>query len=250
MWIILLLIVIAVIGKFIYDNFKHTSAMKKDGGMAVKYAELVDACLTCSGAGILQETLTFISIGGKYTEHGITINYAFWIQHTFNNKLIVKYVLKGPNMPQKVVRQWDFNQTQPQQQMVHMLRECLDELKTVQSHIEDADRSKFISHKYSTLIQRLKMEGANNFNLYKIEVIKDTLLEYEFKLNMKFACYNYVIRFWHGSGKLQVILNSTNFINGKWEFPLNMEQSAMAGKIETDIDEMVTKHHDSTDFYG
>lgn len=59
-----------------------------------------------------------------------------------------------------------------------------------------------------------------------------------------------MIRFWHGSGKLQVILNSTNFINGKWEFPLNMEQSAMADKIETDIDEMVTKHHDSTDFYG
>lgn len=117
-----------IIGKFAYDNISLTLAMKKAGGMAVKYAELVDACLACSGAIILQETTTFISIGGKYTEHNITVDYAFWIQHTFNNKLIVKYVLKGPNMPQRVVQQWDFPQQLLEVDMIKAMKNYLKEL--------------------------------------------------------------------------------------------------------------------------
>lgn len=64
MWIIVFITLVAlIIGKFVYDIIRHTTEMKKAGGMAVKYAELVDGCLACSGARIIQETPTFISIG-------------------------------------------------------------------------------------------------------------------------------------------------------------------------------------------
>ena len=48
MWIIILITLVAlIIGKFAYDNISLTLAMKRAGGMVVKYAELVDACLAC-----------------------------------------------------------------------------------------------------------------------------------------------------------------------------------------------------------
>lgn len=129
MWIIVLITLVGlIIGKFVYDNIRQNSAMKKAGGMAVKYAELVDACLACDGAGILKEKLTFISIGGKVVKHGITVYYAFWIQHTFNNTINVKYVLKGVNMPQRIVQQWNFSQHIPQEEMIKAMKKHLDEL--------------------------------------------------------------------------------------------------------------------------
>lgn len=250
MWIFILIILGIIIGKYAFDNLRQNSAMKQSGGMAVKYAELVDACLACSDARILQETPTFISIGGKYREHNITIDYAFWIQHTFNNKLIIKYVLKGSNTHQKIVKTWDFSQSISQNQMVNAMREYLSELKCNQTSNNALDKSKFISSRYSKLIQRLKMEGSENFNLYTIEVIEDTLLKYRFKLNMKFASYTYTIMFWHGSGKLLVILDSTNYIKGRWEFSLAMDQNEIADKIENDIDTMVKNRYENGDFYN
>lgn len=129
MWIIVLITIVGlIIGKFVYDNIRQNSAMQKAGGMAVKYAELADACLACDGAGILQEKLTYISIGGKVVKHGITIYYAFWIQHIFNNTLNVKYVLKGADMPQRIVQQWNFPQHLPQGEMIKAMKKYLDEL--------------------------------------------------------------------------------------------------------------------------
>lgn len=72
MWIIIpITLFVFIIGKFVYDNISLSLTMKKEGGMAVKYAELADACLACSDARILQETTTFISIGGRYSIHSI-----------------------------------------------------------------------------------------------------------------------------------------------------------------------------------
>lgn len=93
------------------------------------------------------------------------------------------------------------------------------------------------------------MVDSENHNLFTITVLSDALLEYKFKINMKYADYTYTIRFWHGSGKLQIVLDSTNYIKGKWEFPLDMNQSAMADKIEADINTMVIKKYNNSDFY-
>lgn len=167
MWIFILIIIGLIIGKFTFDSLRQSSAMKQAGGMAIKYSELVDACLGCSGARILRETPTFISIGGKYTKKGITIDYAFWIHHTFNDKLVVKYVLKAPNMPQKVVKQWQFSQSQPQSQMIGTMSVCLNELSINNPSFDDeaiasTDVNTNLMHKevklsknYKTLIQGL-----------------------------------------------------------------------------------------------
>lgn len=249
MWIIIpITLFVFIIGNFVYDNISLSLTMKKAGGMAVKYAELADACLACSDARILKETTTFISIGGKYTEHNITVNYAFWIQHTFNNRLIVKYVLKGPNMPQRVVQQWNFLTNQSQDKMIQDMKMYLDELME-SNNANRIDRSKFIGNRYKALIGRLKMEDTDTYNLYTITVLKDTLLEYSFTIDMKHCQYMYSIRFFHGTGKLQIILTSTNYIKGQWEFPLDMSQSAIADKIEADINTMVMKKYDNSGFY-
>ena len=102
--------------------------MKAAGGMRTKYATLVNACLQSSNSKILQETPTFISIGGELVEQGIHVNYAFWMQHTFNNKLNVKYILKAPNTPQKTIEEWNFEQTTDQELMVKCLNKYLEEL--------------------------------------------------------------------------------------------------------------------------
>lgn len=249
MWIIILItLVVLIIGKFAYDNISLTLAMKKAGGMAVKYAELVDACLACSGAKILQETKTFISIGGKYTEHNITVDYAFWIQDTFNNKLIVKYVLKGRNMPQRVVKQWDFPQQLSQQKMIQSMQSILDELAPLTTISNGSPEDVWLCHKYKDLISRLKMEGTEESNLYTVTVMCNCEDRYEFYLDMKFGHYKYNLTSW--LGKLRISLDSQSYIKGEWEFPLDMNQSAMADKIEADINTMVMKKYNNSNFYG
>lgn len=249
MWIIVFITLgVLIIGKFVYDNISLTLTMKKAGGMAVKYAELVDACLACCGARILQKTPTFISIGGKYTEHNITVDYTFWIQHTFNNKLIVKYVLKGLNMPQRVVKQWHFPQQLSQQKMIHSMQSILDELGPLPTISDESSEGVWLCHKYKDLISRLKMEGTEESNLYTITVMCNCEDCYEFYLDMKFGHYKYTLTSW--LGKLRVSLDSQTHIKGKWEFPLNMSQSAIADKIEADINAMVMKKYDNSDFYG
>lgn len=176
------------------------------------------------------------------------MDYAFWIHHTFNNKLIVTYVLKGPNMPQRIVQQWNFLTNQSQDKMIQDMKMYLDELMEIKTE-NRIDLSKFIGNRYKTLIGRLKMENTDTSNLYTTSVLKDTLLEYSFRIDMKFCQYIYSIRFFHGTGKLQIILTSTNYIKGQWEFPLDMSQSAMADKIEADINAMVMKKYGNSGFY-
>lgn len=213
--------------------------MKRVGGMTVKYAELVNACLGCSEARILQETPTFISIGGKYRKHNLTLDYAFWIQHTFNNKLIIKCVLKGFNMSQRVYRQWQFPQRLSQLIMIESMQSIFNEFKPAPLTSDDSKEELWLCHRYKDLISRLKMDDANNSTLYTITVVHNCIDCYEFYLNMKIGRYKYTIT--RNLGKLNVLLESTTFINGCWEFPLNMNQSAMADKIEADINAMVMK---------
>ena len=126
--IFVILLIFVLVIRFVIDNNKQKSSIKAVGGMRTKYATLVNACLQSSNSKILQEMPTFISIGGELVEQGIHVNYAFWIQHTFNNKLNVKYILKVPNTPQKTIDEWNFEQTADQELMVKCLSKYIDEL--------------------------------------------------------------------------------------------------------------------------
>ena len=132
--------------------------------------------------------------------------------------------------------------------MIQDMKMYLDELME-SNNANRIDRSKFIWNRYKALIGRLKMEDTDTYNLYTTTVLKDTLLEYSFTIDMKHCQYIYSIRFFHGTGKLQIILTSTNYIKGQWEFPLDMSQSAIADKIEADINTMVMKKYNNSGFY-
>lgn len=242
-----IIVVVAIIGKFAYNSYHLSADMKKAGGMAVKYAELVDACLACSNASILQETLTFISIGGKFIYHNMRVDYAFWIHHTFNNKLIVKYVLKAPNMPQRVYKQWQFTQQLSQLKMIESMQSIMNELTPSPVISDQSSEDAWLCHKYKYLISRLKMEDNEDSKLYSITVMCNSEDCYEFNLDMKFGQYKYTITNW--LGKLRVSLDSQNYIKGKWEFPLDMNQSEIADRIEADINTMVLKKHNNPNFY-
>ena len=249
MWFLnfILFILVWLILRFVYDNLSLSATMRKAGGIPVMFADLVDVCLSCDGATIIQETPTFLSVGGKFIQDGITLNYAFWIQYTHGKKLIIKYVLKAPRIPQKVVKEWIFHSEMPQSKMIQAMMPFLDELMPSTSTSMNLEDTEWICNRYKELISRLKMEGTENRNLYTITVMCNCEDCYEFYLDMKYGHYKYTITNW--LGKLRVSLDSQNYIKGKWEFPLDMNQTAIADKIEADINAMVMKNN-NFDFYG
>jgi hypothetical protein len=110
------------------------NSIRKEGGMRRKYKTLVDGCLQCCNAKILQEKPIFISVGGSCVEpNGITKKYAFKMQHrlgnTFQMEIFIKYVEKVGNSRQKTIKRWHFNQPMNQEHMLECMSEYLERLK-------------------------------------------------------------------------------------------------------------------------
>ena len=130
MWFLyfIIIVVVVILLKFCFDNYRMSSSLKKEGGMAVKYCEVLDACLKCENAKVLQESPSFISIGGNKKEGYTTVHYAFWFQHTHNQTLNVKFVIRSGGMPQRVVKQWNFNHNTPQSLMINNIKPELERM--------------------------------------------------------------------------------------------------------------------------
>ncbi len=59
---IVIVVVVYLIGRFIYDNVKQSIQMKKQGGVATKYADLIQLLLSSPNAEIIQKTNTYVNI--------------------------------------------------------------------------------------------------------------------------------------------------------------------------------------------
>ncbi len=64
MWTIIIAVVALILIRFLYDTFKQSSDIKKEGGIRKKYSILVDNFLNGHpNSKIFQEDNTFISVG-------------------------------------------------------------------------------------------------------------------------------------------------------------------------------------------
>lgn len=59
---IVIVVVVYLIGRFIYDSIKQSIQMKKQGGVAKKYAGLIQLLLSSQYAEIIQKTNTYVNI--------------------------------------------------------------------------------------------------------------------------------------------------------------------------------------------
>ncbi len=133
----LVLILVCVVPQVITISiFTHIlgNSVKAEGGMRGKYKTLVNGCLQCCNAKILQEKPLFISIGGSIVgSNGITTTYAFKMEHrlgnTFQMEIFIKYVEKVGNSRQKTIKRWHFNQSMNQEHMLECMSEYLERLK-------------------------------------------------------------------------------------------------------------------------
>lgn len=150
MWFLyfIIIVVVVILLKFCFDNYRMSSSLKKEGGMAVKYCEVLDACLKCENAKVLQESPSFISIGGNKKEGYTTVHYAFWFQHTHNQTLNVKFVIRSGGMPQRVVKQWNFNHNTPQMNMIKAMQ---SELNRFYSPAKNCDKNNIETTPYGDL---------------------------------------------------------------------------------------------------
>jgi len=110
------------------------NSVRAEGGMRGKYKTLVNGCLQCCNAKILQEKPIFISVGGSIVgANGIITSYAFKMQHrlgnTFQMEIFIKYVERVGNSRQKTVKRWHFNQAMNQENMLECMSEYLERLK-------------------------------------------------------------------------------------------------------------------------
>ena len=133
----LVLILVCVVPQVITISiFTHIlgNSVKAEGGMRGKYKTLVNGCLQCCNAKILQEKPLFISIGGSIVgSNGITTTYAFKMEHrlgnTFQMEIFIKYVEKVGNSRQKTIKRWHFNQSMNQEHMLECMSEYLERMK-------------------------------------------------------------------------------------------------------------------------
>jgi hypothetical protein len=121
MWTIIILIGAFIIGKFLYDTSQQSSKIKKEGGMRIKYRELIaDIMNQDSKIRIFQETSNSITIGVSNIG-GTTL---FILIQTYG-KLTVQWKVDSPIFG-KHSMEWDFQEYGDQELMMARIMNDLD----------------------------------------------------------------------------------------------------------------------------
>ena len=116
MWTFIILVVVFIIGKFLYDANQQSSKVKKEGGMKVKYWELIEALMSGdSRTKVFQETSNSITFGLS-NAGGRTI---YILTQTFG-KVTIQWKVDSPVFGKHSL-EWDFPEYGDQQKMVEQV---------------------------------------------------------------------------------------------------------------------------------
>lgn len=126
----IILVVILIVGKFIFDSTQQSSKIKSEGGVRKKYKVLIDSILSLDPRNkIFQETNTFVSVGIS----GAAGSQIFYIQATFGTVTIQMKVSNNPLFG-NLNMEWEFPESMNQE---HMLIKMNDDInKKMQSLLE------------------------------------------------------------------------------------------------------------------
>lgn len=118
MWIVIVIIVVVIIGKFLLDCSKQAEQVRHEGGMMKKYSILVEHLLNHPNARIFQETNTFISIGIS-SSSGSTV---YYLQQTFGN-ITIQMKVKNDPFVGNFNMEWTFPESMVQERMIAKIEE-------------------------------------------------------------------------------------------------------------------------------
>ena len=121
MWTIIITIVIFIIGLFLYDTSKQSTQIKKEGGMRIKYRDLITYIISQdSKTRIFQETSNSITVGVSNIG-GTTL---FILTQTYG-KLTVQWKVDNPIFGKHSMA-WDFPEYGDQETMMARIMNDLD----------------------------------------------------------------------------------------------------------------------------
>jgi len=113
MWIIIILIVAFIIGKFLYDTNKQADTVAKQGGMRTKYRTLINHFLSSAPqTRIFDEGAAFITIGVSNIGGTTT----FDIQQTYG-RVTIRWKVNSPVFGKHNL-EWSFNEFEDQDKII------------------------------------------------------------------------------------------------------------------------------------
>lgn len=116
MWTVIIIVVVFIIGKFLYDRNKQASKITMEGGMRNKYRDLIEFLMSGdSRSKIFQETSDSITLGIS-NAGGTTL---FILTQTFG-KVTVQWKVDSPVFG-KHKMEWDFQEYGDQEQMAERI---------------------------------------------------------------------------------------------------------------------------------
>ena len=132
-WIVSIVVFIMVWGlvRFFRDLSKQCRAIESEGGIKVKYKQLIDGLLEYPSAEIIQDKKLFITIGGSFIDpiiyNRVCGQWSVIIQPTFKT-LTVQYRahldLDGGKSSKQL---WDFPINMSQNEILSIIRKKADE---------------------------------------------------------------------------------------------------------------------------
>ena len=116
MWTFIIILVVIMIGKFIYDSSKQSEQVKSEGGMREKYSTLIEYLLDHPNSRIYQETNTFLSIGVS-SAAGSTV---YYLQQTYGN-ITIQMKIKNNPLIGNINMEWTFPESMNQRHMIQKI---------------------------------------------------------------------------------------------------------------------------------
>lgn len=116
MWIVILIIVASIIGKFLYDRNQQASKINKEGGMRNKYRELIEFLMRGhSSSRFLHEDSDSITLGVS-NSGGTTL---FILTQTFG-QVTIQWKVDSPVFGKHML-EWDFPEYGSQEMMAETM---------------------------------------------------------------------------------------------------------------------------------
>lgn len=124
MWTFIIVLVIIIIGKFVFATSQQKAKYVQIGGIKTKYATLVDYLLNSHDrCRILQENTTFVAIG----INGPACSQVYYIYPSYGN-VTIRMEIKNNPLFGNMKHEWTFSENMNQEDMIRNINNDLENL--------------------------------------------------------------------------------------------------------------------------
>lgn len=117
MWTFIIVIVVCIIGKFLFDTAKQSSDIKDQGGIRQKYSILINHFLQGhERCRILQSSNTFVAVGVQ----GPAGSQIYYVYPTYGN-VTIRMEMKNNPLWGNMKMEWTFPENMDQNRMIEKI---------------------------------------------------------------------------------------------------------------------------------